>query len=130
MCQELIDIAFRINQLTLIYKVPVVIDCLTPKPYPLIRLFYFERIYEYEKMALIVFTIKHTNLSTYSRAGLFLRTSLSESLNIFHDFAMGETAATETQRRWNAEGAGMPPLPNHRKNKGRRHQSEENKATP
>jgi hypothetical protein len=32
---------------------------------------------------------------------------------------MGETAATEAKRRWNAEGAGMPPLPNHRKNKGR-----------
>jgi hypothetical protein len=46
------------------------------------------------------------------------------------DLAMGETAATEAQRRWNAEGAGMPPLPNHRKNKGRRHQSEENKAIP
>jgi hypothetical protein len=24
---------------------------------------------------------------------------------------MGETAATEAKRRWNAEGAGMPPYP-------------------
>ncbi len=63
----------------------------------------------------------------HSGGGLFLRTSLAESLRIFHDLAMGETAATQAQRRWNAEGAGMPPLPNHRKNKGRRHQSEENK---
>ncbi len=66
----------------------------------------------------------------HSDGGLFLRTLLAESLSIFHDLAMGETAATEAKRRWNAEGAGMPPLPNHRKNKGRRHQCEENKATP
>ncbi len=64
-------------------------------------------------------------MCTYSGGGLFLRTSLAESLSIFHDLAMGETAATQAKRRWNAEGAGMPPLPNHRKNKGRRHQSEE-----
>jgi hypothetical protein len=49
---------------------------------------------------------------------------------IFHDLAMGETAATGAKRRWNAEGAGMPPLPNHRKNKGRRHKREEKRATP
>jgi hypothetical protein len=66
----------------------------------------------------------------HSGGGLILRTSLAESLRIFHDLAMGETAATEAKRRWNAEGAGMPPLPNHRKNKGRRHPSEENKAIP
>ncbi len=66
----------------------------------------------------------------HSGGGLFLRTLLAESFSIFHDLAMGETPATEAKRRWNAEGAGMPPLPNHRKNKGRRHQCEENKATP
>jgi len=65
-----------------------------------------------------------------SWGGLFLRTSLAESLRIFLDLAMGEAAATEAKRRWNAEGAGMPPLPNHWKNKGRRHQREENEATP
>jgi hypothetical protein len=53
--------------------------------------------------------------------GLFLRTSLAESFCIFHGLAMGETAATEAKCRWNAEGAGMPPLPNHKKNNGRRH---------
>ncbi len=71
-----------------------------------------------------------SNFGIHSGGGLFLRTSLAESLSIFHDLAMGETAATEARHRWNAEGAGMPPLPKHRKNKGRRHQSEENKATP
>jgi hypothetical protein len=74
----------------------------------------------------------HTSKSicAYSGGGLFLRTSLAEFLSIFYDLAMGETAATEAKCRWNAEGAGMPPLPNHRKNKGLRHQSEENEATP
>ncbi len=66
----------------------------------------------------------------HSGGGLFLGMLLAESLSIFHDLAMGETAATEAKRRWNAEGAGMPPLPNHWKNKGRRHQREENKAIP
>jgi hypothetical protein len=66
----------------------------------------------------------------YSWGGLILGTLLAESLSVFHALAMGETAATGAKRRWNAEGAGMPPLPNHRKNKGRRHQREENKATP
>jgi hypothetical protein len=70
------------------------------------------------------------NFRIHSGGVLFLGTSLAESLSIFHDLAMGETAATGAKHRWNAEGAGMPPLPNHRKNKGRRHQSEENKATP
>ena len=69
-------------------------------------------------------------LGIHSGGGLILRTSLSESLSILHDLAMGETAATGAKPRWNAEGAGMPPLPNHRKNKGRRHPSEENTVTP
>jgi hypothetical protein len=45
----------------------------------------------------------------HSRGGLILRRSLAESLRIFRDLAMGETEATEAQRRWNAEGAGIPP---------------------
>jgi len=56
--------------------------------------------------------------------------SLAKSLSIFHDLALGETAATGAKRRWNAEGAGMPQAPNHWKNKGHRHRREENMAAP
>jgi len=43
---------------------------------------------------------------------------LAKALSIFHDLAPGETAATGAKRRWNAEGAGMPPVPNHWKTRG------------
>jgi len=55
---------------------------------------------------------------------------LAKTLSIFHDLALGETAATGAKRRWNAEGAGMPPVPNRWKNMGRRHKREENTVIP
>jgi len=38
---------------------------------------------------------------------------LAESLRIFSDLAVGETAAPACFSRENAEGAGMPPLLTH-----------------
>ncbi len=35
---------------------------------------------------------------------------MAEPLSVFHDLAMGETAATEAERRWNAEGARNAPF--------------------
>ena len=35
---------------------------------------------------------------------------LDGNLQFLSDLALGETAATEVQRRWNAEGAKHPPM--------------------
>jgi hypothetical protein len=75
-----------------------------------------------ERLAVKQSTVLHS-----FRGWPFSQNVIGGVLYVFHDLAMGETAATEVKGRWNAEWAGMPPLSNHRKNKGRRHH---NKATP
>jgi len=46
----------------------------------------------------------------YSGSSCFPVTVLAESLRIFSDLAVGETAAPACFLRENAEGEGMPPL--------------------
>ena len=55
---------------------------------------------------------------------------LAETFSFLWDLALGETAATEVKRRWNAEGAKHPPMLSHYKSKGWRHRSEEKHPAP
>jgi hypothetical protein len=66
-----------------------------------------------------------SNLGT----GYFLE-RLGGNLQFLLDLALGETAATKVQRRWNAEGAEHPPKLSHCKNKGWRHRSEKKSPDP